>query len=460
MFGVQPRDLGGDPRRLLLGVVRGVADDRLALAQRGPQFLGLAALVVGDDRVRRVQDGLRRTVVLFEHDGLGVREVLFEVLDVADVRAAERVDRLVGVADDGDPGRPLPSGCHGVRLGPLPRIHAGQLPHEHVLRVVGVLVLVDEDVAELVPVVFGDHRAAAQQFDGAHDQVVEVHGVRHGEPVLVFGVDDRVQLLHVAEPAELVALLARLVVGRIGVQLLPPPLQVVLVIGDARQDGAGRVAFEVDVQIGADELDQALAVGGVVDGESGFQSDLLAVAPQDAHAGGVEGGHPHALGHRPDQPGQAFAHLGGGLVGERDGQDLAGPGAELGEDPGDAARQHAGFAGARAGADEQRLPAVLHGLGLLRVQVADEIVGGTHDEIRILWHAGPFPSRIDRVRYVGYRRIHVYHIVRSGDTRKLDGYTRISTLSAAFSAKDEKHEGTRGTYPQGRHRQAGQCAQS
>lgn len=105
-------DFGGHPLGLLLGVVCCVADDRLALAERGPQFLGLAALVVADHRVGRIQNGLRRTIVLFEHDGLGVREVLLEVLNVADVGTTERVDGLVGIAHHGDPGG---AGLAGVR---------------------------------------------------------------------------------------------------------------------------------------------------------------------------------------------------------------------------------------------------------------------------------------------------------------------------------------------------------
>ena len=39
-------------------------------------------------------------------------------------------------------------------------------------------------------------------------------------------------------------------------------------LGDAREDRARRVALEVDVEIGADQLDEALAVGGVIDGEA------------------------------------------------------------------------------------------------------------------------------------------------------------------------------------------------
>jgi hypothetical protein len=98
-------DLAGDERRLVVLVVGDVADDRLAVARVGPQPLVLAGRVLRDDRVRRRQDRLGRAVVLLEqHDGrVGV--VLLEVLDVADVGAAEGVDRLVGVADDAQLGR-------------------------------------------------------------------------------------------------------------------------------------------------------------------------------------------------------------------------------------------------------------------------------------------------------------------------------------------------------------------
>jgi hypothetical protein len=42
--------------------------DQLAGAVLAPQRLAVAILVVGDDRVGRVEDGLRRAVVLLELD--------------------------------------------------------------------------------------------------------------------------------------------------------------------------------------------------------------------------------------------------------------------------------------------------------------------------------------------------------------------------------------------------------
>ena len=114
-----------------------VADDLLPGAGVGPQLLGLPVGVARDDGVRRREDRLRRAVVLVEHDLARVGEVRAELHDVAHRGAPEGVDRLVGVADhDQFTGGDLAAGP------------ADQLRDEAVLGVVGVLVLVDHDVAE------------------------------------------------------------------------------------------------------------------------------------------------------------------------------------------------------------------------------------------------------------------------------------------------------------------------
>ncbi len=90
------------------------------------------------------------------HD-VGVRIVLAEVEDVADVGAAKPVDRLVVVA-------------HHRDVAVLRR----QQVDQHVLRAVGVLVLVDEDMAKPVPP-FGQRLGVtAVELDQLHDQVVEI----------------------------------------------------------------------------------------------------------------------------------------------------------------------------------------------------------------------------------------------------------------------------------------------
>ena len=82
---------------------------------------------------------------------------MLEVEDVAQVGAAPAVDRLVGIADDAEVA-----------------VDLGQPLDQQVLRPVGVLVLVDEDVPELARVVLARPLAGLDQLDGLEQQVVEV----------------------------------------------------------------------------------------------------------------------------------------------------------------------------------------------------------------------------------------------------------------------------------------------
>lgn len=77
---------------------------------------------------------------------------------------------------------------------------------------VGVLILVHEDVTEPVPIVFAHLRAGLEQFHGAHDQIVEVDCVGERQTMLVFGVDDGDQFVDVAG-AHLVSALSRDVIA-------------------------------------------------------------------------------------------------------------------------------------------------------------------------------------------------------------------------------------------------------
>ena len=75
-----------------------------------------------------------------------------------------------------------------------------------------------------------------------------------------------------------------------------------------------------------------------------------------------------------DQSRHAFAHFGGGLVGERDRQDLPGTDIAGGEQVGDSAGEHRRLARPGTGDDEQRRPLVEHRLALRRVQALEQFV--------------------------------------------------------------------------------------
>ena len=170
-FVLEPVDFLGDELGFVVLVLADVADDLLAVALRGPQPLLRPVGVAGDDRVGGAEDGLGGAVVLLELDGAGVRVVLLELHDVADVGAAEGVDGLVRVADDGQLGR---AGAF-----------ADDLAHQRVLGVVGVLVFVDQDVPEAAPVGLGERGEGPEHVDRLGDQVIEVHGVGLAQPLRV-----------------------------------------------------------------------------------------------------------------------------------------------------------------------------------------------------------------------------------------------------------------------------------
>ena len=173
-------DLTEDEARLGVLVGQLTDHDRRAFADVGPQLLVELATVVADHTVRRGQDRLRGAVVALQLDDLDGgpidREVVLEVQDVADVGAAEAVDRLCVVADHAQ----------------VSVLACDQL-EQAVLSVIGVLVLVDEDMSERGPVAGKNLGEQLKHVHGPHQQIVEVHRVHPHQLGLVerVGLGDR-----------------------------------------------------------------------------------------------------------------------------------------------------------------------------------------------------------------------------------------------------------------------------
>ena len=131
-----------------------VANDLGAVTRLGPQLLLATADVLDDDGVRRPQNRLRRPVILFQQNGLRVWIVLLKLLDVADRRTPEGINRLIGIAhhDELPRGDPLVCRVRTLVAGPA----ADELTDQLVLRMVGVLILVDHEVTESAPIVLSD----------------------------------------------------------------------------------------------------------------------------------------------------------------------------------------------------------------------------------------------------------------------------------------------------------------
>ena len=91
----EPPHLTDDERRLVVLVFGLVTHDRRAIALFGPEVLRSPGRVVGDDGVGRVEDALRRAVVLVEDDDRRVGKRLLELREVAVIGPAELVDGVV-----------------------------------------------------------------------------------------------------------------------------------------------------------------------------------------------------------------------------------------------------------------------------------------------------------------------------------------------------------------------------
>ncbi len=228
---------------------------------------------------------------------------------------------------------------------------------------VGVLILVDHDVPEASTVMLGDLREGLQHRDRLADQVVEVERVGGPQPALVLGVDGGHRARQVVG-----------VVGQVGHRLLRVD-QLVLQVGDGVGQQPRRIPLDVEAHVLSDHLQQTSGIVGVVEGEVGVEArDQRRLIAQNPHAGRVERRHPRVAGARAHQRNHPLAHLGGGLVGEGDGQNLTGADVARGQKVCDAPGQHGRLAGARAGDDEQRRALVQHRLTLLRVQAIQELI--------------------------------------------------------------------------------------
>ena len=331
-------DLSGDPVGLVEVVFQLDGLDRGACAQLAPQPLVVPLLIAGDHRVRHVEDRRHGAVVLLERDDLRRRKSVAEREDVVGDRAAEGVDRLVIVPDG-----------HDIVW------RTDELAKESELDRVRVLVLVDQHVTKALAVLLAHLRVGLEDPGRQQQEVVEV---------------DRVEVLQ----RQIVAL-----EGALGAR----HRRIEAHVGELRRCRAGVLGARDDrehralVPVGADvELlenlpDRSSPVRLVEDREPGVESERADLTAQQPGAQGVEGAEVNvAGGFVAQQLRDPPSHLGGGLVRERDSQDVLGPDTAVDQvrHPG---RDDARLAAAGTGEDENRTIAVANGFGLLWIECAE-----------------------------------------------------------------------------------------
>ncbi len=228
-----------------------------ALATR-PELLVLSLRVVGDQPRRSREDRPARTVVLLQTNHGRVWVVGFELQYVPYVRPAPSVDALIRVAGDTNV---LVIDCDAV----------GQ----NVLGVVGVLILIDQDVLVTPPQRLANVRPIAKKKRRSHQKVVEIQRVVVIERLLVEAIGLR------DPPAEMViAHFHSVLVGS---------LHLVLGVGDQRVKASRPEYVGGQLEPLYDGLEDTELIVAIIDrvvlGEIGLSGELA----QQPRAEGVEG---------------------------------------------------------------------------------------------------------------------------------------------------------------------------
>ena len=148
------------------------------------------------------------------------------------------------------------------------------------MRVVRVLIFVDEDVAESPVVVLGNGPILFEKLNGAHDEIIEIEGVRFAQALLIVAVDVCNGLRNWIVWCDLRVFTRR--------------DEVVLEVRNTRLKHFGAEPFGVDVLGTCNHGDETVGVLLVVNGERGAQARRLVLLTQNAHARGVESEYPHA----------------------------------------------------------------------------------------------------------------------------------------------------------------------
>ncbi len=311
-------DFGGDLFRFVFAVAAFPHTDAFAVGLVAPQLLQVLMRIVGDQRVGGAQHAVGAAVVLLQLDDFQRGVVTPHLLQVFRVGTTPGVDRLIVIAHAGE-----------VAL------VTGQLLEQAVLRVVGVLAFVHQQVADALTPGQRDLRVFFQDLHRQTDQVIEVDGVERGQAQLVALVDAGRFLLAVA--------------ARGGHRLF------------GRQAGVLRARHQVlhvldvvGLGPGHQVLDLRSGIIGIEDREAALQADGGVFDLQELQAQRMEGADGHLVGILLAQAlGHTLAHFLGRLVGEGDRCDTAGRVATTADQVGDLLHDHARLAAARTGQHQQ-----------------------------------------------------------------------------------------------------------
>ena len=289
-------------------ILRRAQDDFFALTGARPKVFAPTPLIMRNNPVRRLQNGTGRAIVLLQLDDPRIAEAPVEAENILDGRPAELVNGLVIVTHH-----------HQVM------VPAGQNDRQLQLCLVGILILVDADVAEFLLIVFPDVIARAEQAHCLHDDIIKVHRVGARQLGGILPVNGSNLPCPVIGTSRLGGILRR--------------AQFILLPADGIHHAPDGKLPVIDIHPLEDRGQRFLLIFGVVNGKGTIIPDAVPVPAEHTHTHGMEGSRPDILCHLLvtqlfDQP---LAYLACCLVGKGDCQHpvgRAGIGDKLRQDTG------------------------------------------------------------------------------------------------------------------------------
>ena len=267
------------------------------------------------------------------------REVPFEPENMAYFSASPSVDRLIVIPYATDIAA-----------------RSGNQTKPQVLCDIDVLVLVDQDVVELVPISLRDIGVPPEHLDHQHDEVTEIGRVEASEAFYVFRVD----CLALATRQLLCFALGNL--RGLECTVLPAV--------DPASQCPRRPDLLVDIEIPKNLAQQPVGIVAVQNREARLQTREFGMPTEDSRRKGVERSHPFRTQRfiPVKLRGNSIPHLAGSLVGERNCQYSPRLYASTPKQTGETGSQGAGLPGSCSCQNQQGAIAMRNNCTLLRVE--------------------------------------------------------------------------------------------
>ena len=282
---------------LLLVAIGGLQRESLALFVLAEDILANLSFVLANQRVSCLNDELRRTVVLLQFkEACALRVLLLEIEDIVDIGTSEAIDALRIVANH----------TYTTML-------LCQLQHDSLLRIVRVLILVDQHIVESFYVLLTDILMLMKQQIGLHQQVVEIHGVSLSATL-------RIPIIYISHLRTLLLdIVCRPRAGLVGTRHQQ------MVLGHRNTVGhTGRlVNLVIELHLFDNVLDKRTRIRLVVNGKITVEADDVGFCSQNTCKDGVECAHLQTLSPLlPHKASNTLFHLTSSLVGKGQCQDV------------------------------------------------------------------------------------------------------------------------------------------